>query len=102
MHVLAAMSYRPAKHLGDTGLQAMKVRGRMQENMIADIVIFDPETVTDNATYERGTLPTTGIDYVLVNGQVTVDGGRVVRDVVGGQSIRFEAAQNNLVSSQVD
>ena len=89
MHVLAAMSYRPAKYLGDTGLKAMHERGRLQKNMIADIVIFDADTVTDNATYEQGTLPTTGIDYVLVSGTVTVDQGRVLPDAAAGKSIRF-------------
>ncbi|WP_439100629.1 amidohydrolase family protein [Congregibacter sp.] len=90
MHVLAAMSYRPAKHLGATGLAAMDVRGRLQESMIADIVVFDPETVTDNATYAQGMLPTTGIDFVLVSGTVTVDEGRVRSKVAAGKAIRFE------------
>jgi len=89
MQVLAAMSYRPAKHLGDTGLAAMRERGRLQEGMIADIVVFDPRTVTDNATYAQGSLPTTGINYVLVSGEVTVDAGRVRPDVFAGQPIRF-------------
>jgi len=50
MFTLTQMTYWPAKHLGDTGIEAMKVRGRMQEGMVADITIFDPETVTDNST----------------------------------------------------
>ncbi|MFT6770909.1 MAG: N-acyl-D-aspartate/D-glutamate deacylase [Congregibacter sp.] len=83
MHVIAAMSYRPAKHLGDTGLAAM------QERMIADITIFDPQTVTDNATYTHDSRPSTGIDFVLVSGQVTVDAGRVRDDVFAGRPIRF-------------
>lgn len=90
MHVLAALSYRPAKHLGATGLKAMDLRGRLQENMVADIVIFDADAVTDNATYEHGTRPTTGIDYVLVSGTVTVDQGVVLKEASAGQPIRFE------------
>lgn len=89
MQVLGSMTYLPAKHLGDTGLTAMQERGRVQEKMIADLVIFDPDTVTDNATYEQGTRPSTGIEYVLVGGQVTVDKGRVRPDVFAGQPIRF-------------
>jgi len=42
-------------------LKAMQVRGRMQEGMVADITIFDPQTVSDNSTYEKGTLPLTWI-----------------------------------------
>ncbi|KGE04394.1 amidohydrolase family protein [Pseudohaliea rubra] len=89
MHVLAALSYRTAKHLGDTGLAAMRERGRLQEGMVADIVVFDPETVTDNATYAASTRPTTGIETVLVGGRVTVDGGRVREDVFAGKPLRF-------------
>lgn len=89
MHVLATFSYYPAKYLGDTGLVAMQERGRMQEGMLADITIFDPHTVTDNATYDKGTLPTTGISHVLVNGTVVVRDSRVLPDVYPGQPIRF-------------
>jgi N-acyl-D-aspartate/D-glutamate deacylase len=43
MHVFAAMSYRVAKHLGDTGLCAMHERGRLQTGMVADITVFDSD-----------------------------------------------------------
>ena len=88
---LAQLSYYHAKFLGDTGLQAMKVRGRMQEGMVADITIFDPETVTEHATYSNGSngLPSTGIPFVLVNGTVVVKDSIVQKDVYPGQAIRF-------------
>jgi hypothetical protein len=89
MHVLATFSYYPAKYLGATGLKAMQERGRMQEGMVADITIFDPNTVQDNATYADGTLPSTGIPYVLVNGTTVVKDSRVLPDVYPGQPIRF-------------
>ena len=44
---LAQLSYWSAKHLGDVGVQSMKTRGRMQEGMVADIVVFDPKTVKE-------------------------------------------------------
>lgn len=90
MFAIAQMSYWPAKHLGDTGLQAMKERGRMQEGMVADIVIFDPENVTDNATYKAGEqgLPSSGIPYVIVNGQMVVKDNDFQK-VWAGQPIRF-------------
>lgn len=53
-------------------------------------MVFDPETVTDNATFQpgEGTLPSTGIPYVLVNGVVVVKDS-VVQEVFPGQPIRF-------------
>ena len=91
MQTLSQLSYWSAKHLGDTGLKAMQERGRMQESMVADIVIFDPDNVTENATYKNGTngLPSSGIPYVLVNGTVVVRDSKVLKDVYPGQSIRF-------------
>jgi len=89
MQALAASSYNPAKYLGDTGLEAMKVRGRLQKGMIADITILDPKTVKDNATYAKGTLPTTGIPFVIVSGTVVVRDSEVLKEVNPGQPIRF-------------
>jgi N-acyl-D-aspartate/D-glutamate deacylase len=92
MQTLAQNSYWSAKHLGDAGVEAMKVRGRMQEGMVADITIFNPDTVTDNATYKMGEngRPSTGIPYVLVNGTVMVRDSKVVDGVFPGQAIRFK------------
>jgi len=91
MHMMAQNSYWAAKHLGDAGLEAMQVRGRMQEGMVADITIFDPESVTDNATYKIGGngLPSTGMPWVLVNGTVMVRDSTVVSGVFPGQPIRY-------------
>ncbi len=91
MQSLSQLSYWSALHLGDTGLGAMKLRGRMQEGMVADITIFDPETVTDNATYKAGEhlLPSSGIPWVIVSGQIVVRDS-VAQKVMAGQPIRFE------------
>jgi hypothetical protein len=89
MHTLAQLSYWSAKPLGDMGLKAMQVRGRMQQGMVADITVFDPKTVTDNATYAKGTLPTTGIPCVIVNGTIVVRDSQVLKDVNPGRAIRF-------------
>ena len=96
MHSIAQNSYWSAKHLGDAGLEAMQIRGRMQEGMVADITIFDPETVTDNATYVIGSngLPSTGIPYVLVHGTVVVRESEIVEGVYPGQPIRYPVEQD--------
>jgi len=90
MQAVAMTSYNYAKPLGDLGLKSMQVRGRMQKDMVADITIFDPETVTDNATYEKGTLPSTGIPFVLVNGIVVMKDSEPLKAFNAGQPIRFE------------
>jgi len=91
MFTLSQLSYWSAKHLGDTGLEAMRERGRMQEGMVADITIFDPETVTDNSTFKEGEngLPSTGIPFVLVSGVPVVRDSVFQKDVFPGQPIRF-------------
>ncbi len=89
MQVLSQLSYNSAKYLGDMGLVSMRRRGRVQLGMVADLVVFDPAAITDNATYEQGTLPTTGIFWVLVNGRVTVARERVLPNVYPGEAIRF-------------
>ena len=96
MQVLAQNSYWSALHLGDAGVEGMKVRGRMQEGMVADITIFDPESVTDNGTYVVGEngRPSTGIPYVLVNGTVVVRDSQIVEGVYPGQPIRYPLEAN--------
>jgi N-acyl-D-amino-acid deacylase len=64
-------------------------KGRLQEGCDADIVIFDPERIIDRAEASPGNMlrPPDGIDYVIVNGAVAVEGteltgekaGRVIR-----------------------
>jgi N-acyl-D-amino-acid deacylase len=50
-------------------------RGAIRTGMWADITVFDYEHIQDNATYEAPMATPTGIDYVLVNGEVVIDGG---------------------------
>ena len=90
MQIIAMASYNSATPLGKMGLKSMQERGRLQKVMVADITIFDPEKVTDNATYEKGTLPSTGIPYVVVSGTIVVKDSKVLKDVNPGQPIRFE------------
>ncbi|WP_211223783.1 amidohydrolase family protein [Gaetbulibacter saemankumensis] len=100
MFTLAQMSYWPAKHLGDAGLEAMQMRGRMQEGMIADITIFNPETVTDNSTYKSGEqgLPSTGIPYVIVNGKQVVKDSKFQK-IWAGQPIRYPVVNESKYES---
>ncbi len=54
----------------------MKERGRLKEGYWADITVFDAARVIDTATFERPHQYPEGIEYVLVNGVLTVDRGR--------------------------
>ena len=92
MRVVSNASYFSAKMLGLSGVEFFNERGRIQEGMVADITIFDPETVRENADYLPGTtgLPTTGIPYVLVGGDIVVDDSVVNITNFPGQPIRFE------------
>ena len=71
----------PAENLG------IKERGRLSEGFYADVVVFDPATIQDHATFEKPHQYATGVRHVFVNGtQVLKDGehtgakpGRVVR-----------------------
>ena len=62
----------------------MRRKGRLQAGMDADIVVFDPATITDRASYLHSTLPSAGIRYVLVNGTVVVRHGEIAGDTRPG------------------
>lgn len=51
-------------------------RGVIREGLKADVTIFDYKTISDTATYENPVSFPTGIDYVVVNGQLVIDRGR--------------------------
>ena len=91
---LAQLSYWSALHLGETGLDSMQIRGRMQEGMVADIVIFDPETVREGSGYKSGEngLPPIGLPHVIVNGQFVKRDDEATGEMPG-QPIRYPVEQ---------
>jgi hypothetical protein len=76
MDALRRMTLMPAQRL-EARVPAMKQKGRLKVGADADLTVFDPATVIDRATYEDASLPSAGIPFVIVNGQVVVDGGRL-------------------------
>ena len=75
------MSGLPAARLGVTD------RGTLRAGQFADVVVFDPATVADKSTFEQPHQYSTGIEYVFVNGVVTVDNGRFI-DARAGRVLR--------------
>ncbi len=91
MTAISKMSYRYAKFLEENGVPQMAKKGRIKVGADADITIFDPDTVRDNSSLEKGknALPSTGIPYVIVNGTIVVKDSRVLKDVFPGKPIRL-------------
>lgn len=50
-------------------------RGRIAEGYVADVTVFDPETIRTDASYEMPAVPPVGIKLVLRNGRAVVDAG---------------------------
>ena len=82
-----------AEHLG------IADRGKIVPGAFADLVLFDPETISDRATYEQPTLPAVGIERVWVNGvEVYWDGmttgaypGQIIsrqQDILSGSALQ--------------
>jgi dihydroorotase/N-acyl-D-amino-acid deacylase len=58
-------------------------RGVLKQGMWADIVIFDPATITDVATFEKPNQLSTGMRYVLVNGRPVIEDGKMTKALPG-------------------
>jgi len=58
-------------------------RGVLKKGMWADIVVFDPETVTERATFESPNQLSEGMQYVLVNGVPVIEDGKMTNALPG-------------------
>jgi len=76
MDAVRRMTLEPARRL-ERRTPMMAMKGRIKIGADADLAIFDPATVIDRATYEDASIPSAGIPYVIVGGEVVVDGGTV-------------------------
>lgn len=80
-------------HLTGRAAQRLRLsdRGLVREGYAADLVLFDPETVADTATFDGPRQPAAGIPYVLVNGVPVIEDGRPT-GALAGHSIRNQGA----------
>ncbi len=93
MLAISKMTYMPAQFLQENGVPQMAYKGRVQEGADADITIFDPQAVKDNATPAAAGLPSSGIPFVIVNGTVVVENSQVLKDVYPGKPVRLPVQQ---------
>ena len=91
MDALRRMTLEPARRL-ERRTPAMAKKGRVSVGADADLTIFDPATVIDRATYEDASIPSAGIPYVVVGGQVVVDRGQVTK-ARPGRAVRAPIAR---------
>ncbi|HQW91925.1 MAG TPA: amidohydrolase family protein [Ferruginibacter sp.] len=80
------MTLLPAKRLENIA-PMMRFKGRIQVGADADITIFDPNTIIDKATFEKGLEFSAGIKYVMVNGNFILKNGKTVSNVFPGQAV---------------
>ena len=86
MLALRKTSLMPALRL-EGFVPSMKNKGRIQIGADADITIFNPETVIDNATFEEPMQYSTGFEHVLVDGTFVVRNADFVEGALPGKPI---------------
>ncbi len=84
---IAKMSLIPAQIL-EEAVPQMRAKGRLQEGADADIIVFDPATVSDRATFAEPAQTSEGYAYVIVGGTPLVSKGVLDTTVLPGQPIR--------------
>lgn len=77
IEAIKKMTLLPAKRLG------LNNKGRIEIGLDADLVIFNPDTILDKATFENPTEPPNGIDFVILNGKIVVENNEIIENRVG-------------------
>ena len=88
LDALSKMTMLPANRLG------LKNKGQLKQGMDADITIFDKDLIIDNATYLEPTKAPSGIEYVIVNGEIALFKDELVNPRLGKAIRRKETNYN--------
>jgi N-acyl-D-aspartate/D-glutamate deacylase len=86
MEALRKMTLMPAQML-ERSTPAARQKGRLQEGADADVVIFDPNTITDQSTFEKPMESSIGVHYLLVGGTAVIEDGKLVPDLFPGRAL---------------
>jgi N-acyl-D-aspartate/D-glutamate deacylase len=86
MDAIRKMSLMPAQRL-EKSTPTARLKGRVQEGADADLIAFDPATVSDRSTYKDPTAASVGMKYVIVNGIPVIEAGKQVPDALPGKPI---------------
>jgi N-acyl-D-aspartate/D-glutamate deacylase len=86
MDAIRKMSLMPAQRL-EKSTVAARHKGRLQEGADADIVVFDPRTIVDRATYAAPREPSQGMRFVLVGGVILIDQGKLIPKTYPGKPL---------------
>jgi len=89
MDVLRAGSLTPAREL-EASIPALRNKGRLKVGADADIIVFDPARVRATPSVEKPAALPSGMDYVIVNGTVLIDRGRMDPALLPGRPVRRE------------
>jgi N-acyl-D-aspartate/D-glutamate deacylase len=84
MDAIRKMSYMPAQRLEKATL-AGRFKGRLQQGADADVIAFDPATVSDRSTYQTPMQTSVGMKFVIVGGKLLIDHGELVPGTFPGR-----------------
>ncbi|SIT73469.1 N-acyl-D-amino-acid deacylase family protein [Edaphobacillus lindanitolerans] len=93
--MIRRMTSQPARIIG------LQDRGIIREGLVADLVIFDPDTISDRATYEKPRQYNHGIRFVIVGGRVVIDGENAIAQGSGEVIRRVYSIERNSILEQI-
>jgi dihydroorotase len=87
MAALRKMTIMPARRL-EKRAPMMAKKGRIRVGADADLTIFDADRIIDKATFDQPALHSEGVQFVLVNGAVVLENGKLNEHELPGKPIR--------------